>query len=104
MSIFISNQGSGPVLHSLLVRIYIHRHDEHLNKENKREWVCFLLPRAGLADPVFTKGFYEWLKADGFVSSHVQQPHDAITQYNMHSQKEKDCTETLKAIMLLSSA
>ena len=80
MSIFMSNWESGLVLHSSLVGIYIHRNDEHLNRESKRECLGFLLPREVLVDPVFTKGLYEWLKANGFMSSHVQQPHDVVTQ------------------------
>lgn len=105
MSVFISNQGSGLALSYLLVRIYADRNNKHLNKKSKREWVWLLLHRAGLADPVFIKGLFEQPKANGFMLSHVRQPHDVTTQERtMSSQKEKDCTETLKVIMLLCSA
>lgn len=106
MSMFIPNQRSGLVLPSLLVRIYRDRSDKHLNKKSKREWVCLLLPRAGLADPVFIKGLFEQLKANGFMLSHVrhimEQPHDVITQQRtMSSQNKKDCTETLKCYVIV---
>lgn len=78
MSMFISNQGSGLALSSLLVSIYTDGNEKHLNKKSKREWVWLLLPRAGLADPVFIKGLFEQLKANGFMLSHVQQTHDGM--------------------------
>lgn len=71
MSVFISNQESGLVLPSLLIRIYIDQSDKHLNKKSKREWVWLLLPRAELADLVFIKGLFEQLKANGFILLHV---------------------------------
>lgn len=109
MSMFISNQRSRLVLPSLLVGIYTDRSDRHLNKKSKREWICLLLPRAGLADPVFIKGLFEQLKVNGFMLTHVRhmmgQPHDVITQQRtMSSQNKKDCSATLKGIMLLRSA
>lgn len=80
-------------MHSSLVRIYIHRNKEHLNKESESKWVCFFLPREGL-DPVLTKTLYEWLKANGFMSSYVQQPHSVLTQQRT-IQLIKCCTVTL---------